>query len=167
MAESYYRQALDLDPTYALAWAGLSEIYYLGIGSHLTPGDARAKAAAEKALAIDETLSEAHTSLGRVLWQDDWNWAEAERELKRAIELDSNNAFAHRIYAHYLGSMGRHDQALSERKLVQQLDPLSPIINTELGWQLYVTGYIDQAVAQSRKALEMDLNFVEAHHAPQ
>jgi TolB-like protein/Tfp pilus assembly protein PilF len=165
MAEGFYKQALDLDPTYALAWAGLSEIYYLGVGSHLQPGDPRAKAAAEKALVIDETLSEAHTSLGRILWQDDWNWMAAERELKRAIELDSNNAFAHRIYGHYLASMGRPDQALSERKLVQQLDPLSPIINTELGWELYVTGHIDQAVAQSRKALEMDLNFVESHHA--
>ena len=112
MAERVYQQALDLDPTYAPAWAGLSEIYFLGIGFHMLPGDPRAKAAAEKALAIDEALSEAHTSLARVLWQEDWNWVEAERELKRALELEPNNAFAHRIYGHYLASMGRHEEAL-------------------------------------------------------
>jgi tetratricopeptide (TPR) repeat protein len=164
-AAEYYQQALNLDPNYALPWVGLSDVYWLGIGSHLPPEDNRAKAAAEKALALDESLSEAHTSLGRVLLQQDWNWTEAEKELKRAIELNPNSAFAHRIYGHYLGAMSRDDQALSERKLAQQIDPLSIIINLEHAWAVYMSGATDQALTQDRKTLEMDPNFVEAYQA--
>src|SRR5262249_35982827 len=133
---------------------------------HFPPGEniRQSRAAAEKALAIDETLGEAHTSLGRILWQRDWNWRDAEREFKRAIELDPGNAFAHRIYAYYLVSMGQFDQSVAEYKQAQQLDPLSLIINLNVGTELYFAGETDAALEQTRKTQEMDPNFVETYH---
>jgi TolB-like protein/Tfp pilus assembly protein PilF len=166
-AIEHYKQALDLDPNYALAYVGLADAYYIGL-RHPPPSPSeenirQSRSAAEKALAIDETLGEAHTSLARIIWQHDWNWPGAEREFKRAIELDPGNAFAHRIYAYYLVSMGQFDQSIVEQKLAQQLDPLSLIINLNVGTALYFAGETDAALAQIRKTQEMDTNFVETY----
>lgn len=164
-AIEHYKQALDLDPNYALAYVGLADAYYIGGNIRLTSEEniRQSRGAAEKALAIDETLGEAHTSLARLLWQHDWNWRGAEREFKRAIELDPGNAFAHRIYGYYLASMGQFDQSVAEQKQAQQLDPLSLIINLNVGTVLYFAGETDAALAQIRKTQEMDTNFVETY----
>ncbi len=164
-ATEHYRQALDLDPNYARAWVGLADAYYMDLPP-LPPKErmSRAKAAAMKALAIDETLGEAHTSLARVIWQYDWDWAAAEREFKRAIELDPGSAFAHRIYGYYLTSMGRLDESLLKLKQAQHLDPLSLIINLNVGQQLDYAGRTDEAMAQFRKTQAMDPNFRETYH---
>src|SRR5262245_32564980 len=166
-AIEHYKQALDLDPNYALAYVGLADAYYIGL-RHPPPSPSvenirQSRDAAKKALAIDESLGEAHNSLARIIWQHDWNWPGAEREFKRSIELDPGNAFAHRIYAYYLVSMGQFDQSIVEQKLAQQLDPLSLIINLNVGTALYFAGETDAALAQIRKTQEMDPNFVETY----
>jgi serine/threonine-protein kinase len=164
-ATEHYKQALDLDPNYARAWVGLADAYFMEL-MPLPPKEKlpRAKAAAMKALAIDETLGEAHTSLARVIWQYDWDWAAAEREFKRALELDPGSAFAHRIYGYYLSSMGRLDESLLKLEQSQHLDPLSLIINLDVGQILLLAGRTDEAMAQFRKTQEMDPNFRETYH---
>jgi DNA-binding winged helix-turn-helix (wHTH) protein/TolB-like protein/Tfp pilus assembly protein PilF len=159
-AIEHYKQALDLDPNYAQAWVGMADAYFMDIQLlQAKESMPRAKAAAMKALAIDETLSEAHAALARVLWQYDWDWPAAEREFKRAIELDPGNAFAHRIYGYYLASMGRVDESVAAIKKAQELDPLSLIINLDVGQMLYYAGQNDQAMAQFRKTQAIDPNF--------
>src|SRR5262245_11941193 len=159
-AVEHYKRALDLDPNYALAYLGLADAYYLFRGEE---NIRQSRAAAEKALSIDESLGEAHASLGRILWQHDWNWPDAEREFKRAIELDPGNAFAHRIYGYYLASMGQFDQSLAEQKQALQLDPLSPVLNLYVGHPLYFAGKTDAALEQTRKTKEIDPNFIETY----
>jgi TolB-like protein/DNA-binding winged helix-turn-helix (wHTH) protein/Tfp pilus assembly protein PilF len=165
-ALEHYKQALNLDSNYAPAYVGLADVYFVG-GAELPPKESalRSKAAATKALEIDETLGEAHTSLARVLWQFDWDWESARKEFKRSLEIDPNNAFTHRIYGYYLSSMGQHDDAVTEMRLAQQLDPLSPIINLGVGIMLYFAGQNEQAMAQFRKTQEQEMGggFSEAY----
>jgi len=161
----YFNQAIEKDPGYALAYVGLADAYsLLGIWGPPSPAEAfrSAKAAAVKALEIDGTLAEAHTSLAWIS-SNDWEWASAEREYKRAFELNPNYATAHQWYAHYLMWMGRLDEAVREMKRAQELDPLSLVINTELGLPSYYGRRYDQAIEQYRKAVEMDPNFYRAH----
>jgi TolB-like protein/DNA-binding winged helix-turn-helix (wHTH) protein/Flp pilus assembly protein TadD len=163
-AIEHYKQALDLDPNYALAYVGLADAYHVGLLRLPREEKIRqSRGAAEKALAIDETLSEAHTSLGRILWQHDWNWRSAEREFERAIDLDPGNAFGHRIYGYYLASMGQLERSIAEQKQAQRLDPLSLIINLNVGSVLNLAGETDEALAQIRKTQELDKNYVEAY----
>ncbi|HEY6187726.1 MAG TPA: protein kinase [Pyrinomonadaceae bacterium] len=163
----YFREAIDLDSGYALAYAGLADSYnMLGNYSELAPRDAfpRAKTAAIKALRIDETLAEARASLAYAMNGYDWDWKSAGAEFKRAIELKPNYATAHYWYATvHLAALGKLDEAISEMTEAKELDPLSLIINTNLGWIYYFARRYDDAVKQIYKALEIDENFNVAY----
>ena len=161
----YFNQAIEKDPAYALAYAGLADCYALLTEYSTVPPEQsrqKAKAAAMRALEIDDTLAEAHTSLAAV-HEYDWNWAEAEREYRRALELNPNYATAHHWYAIFLGGRARFDEGLREIRRAQELDPLSLIINTGAGRLLYNARRNDEAIAQLKKTLEMDPVFAEAH----
>jgi serine/threonine-protein kinase len=163
----YFNQAIAVDPTYALAYAGLADAYQV-LPSYTDdpPPEVtypKARAAAQKALEIDATLAEPHAALGVVLHEYEWNFAEAEKEFKRAIELNPNYASAHQWYCEYLRSMGRFDEAITEIKRAQQLDPLSLIVSTQVGQTYYVARRYDDAIAQLHKTIESDPNFSRAY----
>jgi DNA-binding winged helix-turn-helix (wHTH) protein/Tfp pilus assembly protein PilF len=162
----YYQQAIAADPVYALAYAGLAEAYYALSTTYLPPREAmpKARAAVMKALEIDGTLSEAHSTLGMIGMLYDWDWAEADRAYQRAIEFSPRNAIAHQRYGMYLDMMGRFDEGLAEMKLAQELDPLSLPTNVNIGVTYYLMGQYDRAIAQYKSALEMDPSFSLAHH---
>ncbi len=161
----YNNQALEKDPNYALAYQGLSASYGVLGNNYLPPNEAfpKAKAYAAKALAIDDTLSEAHAAMGAVRLLYDWDWAETEKELKRALALNPNNADAHDLYANYLDAMGRLDESLSERKRAQELDPLSAAFNNDLGITFYYARQYDEAIAQIEKTIILEPRYVEAY----
>ena len=166
----YFQQAIKNDPNFALAYSGLADSYDL-LGAPdatgaMSPHEAmpRAKEAALKALEIDDTLAEPHVSLAHVKYYYDRDWAAAEREYKRAIELNPNYPTAPHWYAVFLMSAGRFDEALVQIKRAQELDPLSLPINMVLGWVLLTARQNDQSIDQLRKTLEMDPNFVLTHH---
>jgi tetratricopeptide (TPR) repeat protein len=146
----------------------LADSYALSGGFNLVPVEQampRAQAAAEKALELDSNLAEVHASLGLIAPFNNWNWAEAERHYQRAIELNPNYATAHHWYAEgYLMPVGRADQAISEIRKAQELDPLSAVIAADLGKELYFVRRYDQALVELRRALELDTNFVSAHN---
>jgi TolB-like protein/DNA-binding winged helix-turn-helix (wHTH) protein/Flp pilus assembly protein TadD len=156
----YFNQAIEKDPSFALAYAGLADCYVVP-AIRIPPREAmpKAKAAAMRALELDETLAEAHASLGRVLASYDWDWKGAEKEYKRAIELNPRYAVAHQWYGGYLAVTGRSNEAVEERKRALELDPLSLIINAELGMAFYYAREYDQAIEQFKKTLELDQNF--------
>lgn len=161
-----FRQAIETDPLYALAYAGLADSYnLLAIYNVSAPREIfpKARAAAVKALEIDDTLAEAHTSLAHVLQYFDWDWSGAEREYRRALELNPDYATTHHWYANYLITMGRHTEAMEEMRLAQRLDPLSPIIEGNIGNHLYYTRRYDQAMKHFRKMLEMEPDFYGTH----
>jgi tetratricopeptide (TPR) repeat protein len=165
-AAEYFQQAIDKDPSYALAWAGLADCYAVyGFYGVLPPKEAnpKAKEAAIRALALDDTLAEAHATLAFVKTSYDWDWPSAEREFKRAIELNPNYATAHQWYSNLLDGTGRVDEAIAEAKRAQEADPVSPIISTATGQALYFARRHDQAIEPLRKALEMDPSFWLAH----
>ncbi|HEU4478324.1 MAG TPA: protein kinase [Pyrinomonadaceae bacterium] len=163
-AIEYFQQAIQKDPGFALAYTGLADSYVVP-ASRIEPHVAmpKAKTAALQALAIDETLAEAHTSLARVLQVYDWNWKAAEKEYKRAIELNPRYPVAHQWYGGYLERTGRLNEAISERKLALELDPLSTITSFELGANLLYARNYDQAIAQLQRSLELDPDFQAAH----
>lgn len=163
----YLQQAIESDPGYALAYAGLADCYIV-LGAPLNalpPGEAflEAKAAATKALEIDDTLAEAHATLGVVKQRFDWDPEGAAKEFRRAIELNPGYATAHQWYAINFEIMGRHDEAIAEAQRAYELDPLSLIINARLGHSYYFARRYDQAIEQYRKTLELDPNFTIAH----
>ena len=168
-AAEYFRHAIDTDPNYAKAYSGLADSYALsgdweyGIFS---PEDAfpRAKAAATKALALDDDLSEAHASLAFIQDLYDWDWASAEKEYKRALSLNPGYATAHQWYAAHLMVMGRNGEAIAELKRAESLDPLSLIISADLADVLCIAHFYDESVRQSQMAIEMDPNFAVAHY---
>jgi TolB-like protein/DNA-binding winged helix-turn-helix (wHTH) protein/Flp pilus assembly protein TadD len=168
-AAEYFRQAIEKNPRYALAYSGLADSYTLlgdaGYGC-LPPREAArgAKPAAIKALEIDDTLAEAHTSLGSVKEQFEWDWEGAEREYKRALELHPGSAIAHHWYAYLLAQTGRLEEAAAEIGSARELDPLSLIINTDLGWVHYLARRYGQAIEQLLKTLELDSSFIRAHY---
>ncbi len=163
-AAAFFEQAIEKDPNYALAYSGLADSYSVP-QNPITPRDRmpKAKAAAMKALELDDTLAEAHASLGNVKHTYDWDFAGAEREFKRAIELNPNYTSAHHFYALLLASLGRWQQANDQIKRALDLEPFSLIINSSAGRILYLEREYDQAIKQLRKALELDPNFARAH----
>lgn len=163
-AIGYFDRAIQADPGYAVAYAGLADAYQDQVafaGAPLEVTIAKARAAVQKSLELDENLSEAHDSQSGILWQD-WDWKGAEREHIRAIELNPNNANAHLFYANYLLITGRSDQAIAESQLAGRLDPLSPFVQAGGGWIFYDARQYAPAIAQFRKALEIDPNFLIA-----
>ena len=165
-AISYFQQAIAEDPGYALAYAGLADSYHvLWVYSNISPNDAhdKAKAAALRAVQIDDTLAESHTSLAAIAADDDWDFYAAEHEFRRAISLNPNYATAHQWYAESLCYVGRFDDALNEIQKSQELDPLSLIIDVTAGEILVRAGKYDQAIAQLGKALDLDKNFPLTH----
>ena len=161
-AVEYFQQATRLDPNYAQAYAGLADSYLVG-GSIPGASADSAKIAVLKALQLDDTLAEAHTSLAYYEGAVDWNWSGAEAEFERAIALNPSYSTAHHWHAYNLAAMGHLDQAIAEITRAQELDPLSLIINTDAGHILYLSRRYDEAVGQYRKVLEMDPSFRVAH----
>jgi serine/threonine protein kinase/Flp pilus assembly protein TadD len=163
---AYARQAIEADPAYAEAYAAVSAVYsLLGSFAILAPAEAfpKAKAAALKALEIDDSLPEAHTVLAIVRLDYEWDWSSAEQACKRAIELNPNLAWAHAVWSDVLLITGRHEEAMAEAQLGVELDPLSPSLNFKLGQKLSWMGDYDRALEQLQKALELDPNFVLTH----
>jgi tetratricopeptide (TPR) repeat protein len=161
-ALDYFQQAIRKDPNDASAYAGVAQAYsYLAGFNVLAPKDGfpKAKQAAEAALNLDEGTAEAHVALAIARYMHEWNWAEAEVEFRRAIEINPGNPEAHREYGCYLASGGRFDEAVREAGRALELDPLSTAEIATLGEVLYMARRFDDAAAQHRKALEMDPNF--------
>jgi TolB-like protein/DNA-binding winged helix-turn-helix (wHTH) protein/tetratricopeptide (TPR) repeat protein len=162
----YFEQATRIDPNYAVAYAGLAESYIVLNGHRFLPPTQafpKVHAAALKALELDESLAEAHTSFGSYRWEYEWDKSGAEKEFRRAIELNPSYATAHAWYAEELAALGRRDQALAEIKRAREVDPLSLPISVVAGWILYVERDNDQAIDQFQRTLEMDSNFAIAH----
>ena len=162
----YFQQAVDLDPSYSLAWAGIADAWiFRGWYSRLAPRETfpKAKSAAMRALEFDSTLAEAHASMAHIHLEFDYDWDAAEREYRRAIELDSMYPIAHHWYGGYLSAMGRHEEALQHAETARTLDPLSLIIQTWVGLRHYFAGKHEVAIAEYRKALELDRDFAPAH----
>jgi TolB-like protein/DNA-binding winged helix-turn-helix (wHTH) protein/Tfp pilus assembly protein PilF len=164
-AVEYFQQAIDRDPTYAPAYSGLSDAYRMSGLQTLPPREymPKAEAAARKALALDETLAEAHSSLAGVLYRYHWDWQGADREFQRSLELDPSYAEGHRAYAIYLLTVRRHEEAVAEARRARELSPLSPVINVELATALVRVGRYDEAIQQVQKTLEIDPKFFRAH----
>jgi tetratricopeptide (TPR) repeat protein len=165
-AMEHFKQAIEIDANYALAYVGLADgDLAFQFHSNLAPKDAyqRAKAAALKAQNIDETLAQVHASLGRIKMEYERDFAGAEREYKRAIELKPNYATAHWGYSLYLSAMGRHQEAIAEAKRAQELEPLSVMISDVVGYILLQARQYDQSIEELLKGLEMDPSFALAH----
>jgi TolB-like protein/Flp pilus assembly protein TadD len=164
----YFREAIEKDPNYALAYAGLADAYNLigfGVLARLPPQDVwpKAKAAAMKAIELDDTLSEAHAALGFTKFLYEWDWDGAEKEERRALELNPNSAMAHHRLAVVLGKTDRNDEALRIIRRAQRLDPLSPVINRVLVETLLRAGQLDEAMEQARNSIELLSESYYAH----
>jgi len=165
-AISYFHAAIDTDPSYALAYVGLADSYrLLSLSGEMPPGEVlpKAKAAAQKAIDLDETLADAHAVLGFITFWYDWNWIEAENEFKHAIELSPNNADAHIFYANLLSNLGRHQEALAEAQKAVELDPLNLRTAALQAQFLLHAGKAADALAELQKTFEMDPNYWLAH----
>ncbi len=158
-AMSFFRKAIEIDPLYAAAYAGMADAYgFLGQFKAI-PADeafARSKAAARKAVELDGLLAEARVSLGFTAMFCDWDWVTAEREYRHAIELNPSSSLAHMYYSFFLVAQARFDEAIAEIKLAQQLDPLSAWVGANVGVPFYWAGRYDEAADAARKALELE-----------
>src|SRR5579862_252284 len=168
-AIDYFSRAIQTDPTYAEAYSGLADSYALAgdwLYGVLSPNDAfrQARAAATRALALDDTLGEAHTSLAFSLDLYAWDWAAADKEYQRAIELNPGYATAHHWYGWHLLVMGRTSEGIFEMRRAESLDPLSLIISADLAEALCIAHLYDESVQQSKRTLDMDPNFAVAHY---
>jgi tetratricopeptide (TPR) repeat protein len=164
---SFFQQALDKDPAYALAYASLADAFNtLGFWGWLAPKEAfpKASAFAEKALSIEDALAEAHNSLGFAYLHYDWNWAAAEKEFELALELNPNYAQAHAWYSHLLLSTGQIGKAIEEMRKALKLDPLSLHIRSFLAEWLRIAGRLEEAEEEIKRVLDMDPSFGLAHY---
>ena len=163
----YFQQAIAKDPTYALAYSGLADCYSSLADFGLVPlkeSYLRAKDAALKALELDDTLAEAHSSLALIKSSYDWDWSGADKEIRRAIELNPSYTDAHRLHAEVLWQTGRLDEAIAETKITLELDPLSLDTNNDLGVEFFLARQYDQAIEQEGKVLELDPNYIVAYY---
>jgi eukaryotic-like serine/threonine-protein kinase len=162
----YFNQAIAVDPNYALAYSGLAYNYINQIDWFMPPSEAgpKAKQAAEKALAIDESDARAHLALALVTHWYQWDWAAAESEFKRTIALSPNNTEAHTYYSWFLAPMGRNDEAVAEARRAEQADPLSPLASFSLGSVLVFVRQWDQAIEQLHRAIELDPTYWFSHN---
>lgn len=161
----YFEKAIQADPAYAPAWAGLSDAYGLLRRFRYLPDRASletSRQAALKALELDDTLSEAHIALATISLEE-WSWAAAEGEMRRAIELDPNNATAHQWYGYLLRAQGRYEESIVEMRIAQELDPLTPNKRQSLGANLYVAGHYDEALQEFLKVPDGDANSQRRH----
>ena len=170
-AIEHFQRAIDRDPRFALALIGLADSYISlavpeTLQEMLPPTDAfqKARVAVNQALDIDDALAEAHASLGHIMFQYDRDWSGAEKEFRRAIDLNPNYANAHHWYALSLMWMGRLDEALDQIRQARAIDPLSLVINSNLGFILAAAHQYDQGIEQCRKTLEMEPNFAHARY---
>ena len=168
----YFQKAIDEAPNDPLAYAGLADCYVLlAWGGDIFAGDLspqeimpKARDAAQKALQLDEGLAEAHTTLADVEMILDWNWASAEREFRRAIELNPNYSAAHSWYAHYLAAMGRFDESMAEAKRSLELDPFSEVTTDFAEWAFLLARRYDLTIQQAKKSIEVAPEFPWAHY---
>jgi eukaryotic-like serine/threonine-protein kinase len=162
---AYFQQAIALDPNYALAYDGLAYYYELVEDLYFPVDEVmpKAKAAARKALEIDDSIAESHVEMGAIDTMYDFDWAGAEREFKRAIELNPNYAPAHEYYSWYLIAVGRASEAVAESRRAEKLDPLSTEISSFVGWWLYYARRYDEAVPQVNRCLDLDPNYANCH----
>lgn len=165
-AVTLFEKAIKLDGSYARAYVGLADSYAaLALLEFMAPNDAypKAKEAVRKALMLNAGLAAAHTSLGLVKFQYDWDWKGAEAEFREAISINFNYAPAHHYFADYLKAMGRFEEALAEIEKARELDPLSLAINIGVGHVLYLSGQYDRAIEEYKKAVELDPDFMATH----
>ena len=160
-----FEQAIELDPQYALAYAGLADCYVLGNLLQMSPKEAMpiALEKTRRALQIDPELAEAHTSLAKIKLSYEWDWAGAESEFKRAIELKPGYSTAHQWFGVYLSEMGRHDESIAHRKRALELDPLSLSTSTGLARAYFWARRYDEAIAHLQKALQQDSKYADTH----
>ena len=161
----YFDQAIAKDPNFALAYSGLAFCYMNQTDWVFAPRDSvpKARQAIENALRLDETLAEAHTMAAMILLQYDWNWPAAEKEFRRALEIDPNYALGRSFLAWHLAAQGRFDEAVAEDKRALELDPLSAAVNADLGWDLYLARRYDEAIEQLLKAVDLEPNYWVSH----
>ena len=165
-AINFFEKAIKLDRNYARAYVGLADTYAaLALLEFMAPNEAfpRAQEAVNNALALNAGLSAAHTSLGLIKFQYDWDWKGAEEEFRDAISTNFNYAPAHHFFADYLKAMGRFEEALVEIEKARELDPLSLVINTGVGHVLYLSGQYERAIEEYKRAVELDPDFMATH----
>jgi TolB-like protein/DNA-binding winged helix-turn-helix (wHTH) protein/Flp pilus assembly protein TadD len=161
-AAASFRRAIDLDPAYARAYEGMADVHNFVALWGLRPATEAyplAKAAALKALELDDGLAEAHAAMGQTKLAFDWDWSGSEQELRRAIALNPNSSNAHFYYGLLLTAMGRSDEAVRETRTAVELDPLTPSMSVQLGWVLYYARRYDESIAQLRRTLELAPDF--------
>jgi tetratricopeptide (TPR) repeat protein len=161
----FFNETIARDQKYAMAYAALAESYVLQSLWGSTPSresNSKARDAAEKAMVLDVTLSEPHVALALIKEQYDWDWIGAEREFRQALKLNPNYATAHQWYGEFLIFMGRTEESLRALRRAKELDPLSPIINTQVGYPYYCARQYDAAIVEFKKALELEPNFAPA-----
>jgi len=163
-AVQYFGEAVRKDPSYAQGYAGLANAYH-ALSARPKEFIPKGKEAAEKALQLDDTLAEAHASLGYMKWIYDWDWPGAEREFQRAIQLNPSHALSHGMYANFLDSMGRFEEASREFQMARELDPVALIFMSNAAEHFRIMRQYDQAIAENRRALDMDPSFVDAHNS--
>jgi TolB-like protein/DNA-binding winged helix-turn-helix (wHTH) protein/Tfp pilus assembly protein PilF len=164
-AISYFQRAIAIDPSYALAYVGLADAHFSSLAADRPSNDffPQARAAAQKAIEIDDTLAVAHAQLGFITFWYDWDWAGSENQCKRALELDPDGADTHLFYAHLLSNIGRHEEALAEAKRARELDPLNLRITALEGQFLIHAGRTDEALTRMQETLDIDPNYFLAH----